>query len=146
VWLIDMSRWTNLKMQLFLIVRNRLGNKINDSAHEQLPRLPLNLSRFSDHESADFQRQHYQRIIKPVNRECNHLHYLPKFPIFTWTNAMYEFSSWSKLNLTNLERKLMIELWSEILAECRFQIPLVQLNRCLAPTPYFCHWAKIEHN
>jgi hypothetical protein len=31
-------------------------------AHEQLPRLALNLDRFSDHESADFQRQHYRNV------------------------------------------------------------------------------------
>jgi hypothetical protein len=32
--------------------------KSNGLANEQLPRLALNLNRFSDHESADFQRQH----------------------------------------------------------------------------------------
>jgi hypothetical protein len=71
----------NLKMQLFLFSHSKvhIGNKSNGFAHEQLPRLALNLNRFSDHESADFHRQQYQRIIKPVDRECNYLLYLPKF-------------------------------------------------------------------
>ena len=84
--------------------------KSNGLAHEQLPRLALDLNRFLDHESADFQRQHYQRIIKPVDRECNYSLFLPKLLKFYINNKHYELSSLSKMNLTNLERKVMIEL------------------------------------
>ena len=55
------------------ISKEDIWYKSNSLAHEQLPRLALNLNRFSDHENTDFQRQHYQRIIKPVDCECNYL-------------------------------------------------------------------------
>jgi hypothetical protein len=83
-------------------------NKSNGFAHEQLPRSALNPNRFSDHESANFQRQHYQYIIKPVDRECNYLLCLTKFLNF-YMNKHHKLSSWGKLNLTNLERKVIIE-------------------------------------